>query len=234
MNSDSFNWDNQHMLCFKTVGKDNRTTSLERRFYKKQNNWGKIPCETVENMYQTLELCFLLWGTGNGQECRRMVKMQCLGWKHQRSLTPFSVNVSQPLTTEMENNRMFLMFIWPALITSQKSLTRRGTFLLESASLLHMCMEVTQTPRSLWARTQWSMRWTPSLHSVFAYAGTKRENTPGSQCFNKQQCAGVVAMQSIQEFGKYKAIMSKSHMFSSVTSVKVWKEPWPVENWLIQ
>lgn len=68
------------------------------------------------------------------------------------------------------------------------------------------------------------MRWTPSLHSLLAYAGTKGEETPGSHCFNKRQLASAVAMGSIHEFGKYKAIMSKSRMFSCVTSEKVQKE----------
>lgn len=53
----------------------------------------------------------------------------------------------------------------------------------------------------------------------------KGEETPGSHCFNKQQLASAVAMGSVHEFGKYKAIMSKSHMFSCATSEKVWKEP---------
>lgn len=48
MNSDPFNWDNQHMLYFKTVGKDCRTTSLDRLLYKIQTNRGKIPCETID------------------------------------------------------------------------------------------------------------------------------------------------------------------------------------------
>lgn len=71
MNSDSFNWDNQHMLYFKIVGKDNRMTPLDKLLYKKQTNWGKIPCETVENMYQPLELGFLLCSTSRPEwtEC---------------------------------------------------------------------------------------------------------------------------------------------------------------------
>lgn len=71
---------------------------------------------------------------------------------------------------------------------------------------------------------QWSMRWTPSLHSLLAYAGKNGEETPESPCFNKQQLATDVAIKSIHEFGKQKTLMSKTDMFSCVTSEKEWKE----------
>lgn len=49
-------------------------------------------------------------------------------WEDMESLTPSSVISRQPLITDMQNRRMFLMFIWPALFTLQNSLTRRGIF----------------------------------------------------------------------------------------------------------
>lgn len=91
-----------------------------------------------------------------------------------------------------------------------------------------------KTQKSLWAKMQWSMRWAPSLHGSLAYAGTKTKGTPVSHCFNKQQLASGVATESMHEFGRHKAVMSKSHMSSCVTNEKVWKEPRPVQNWLIQ
>ena len=63
MNSDSSKWDNQHMLYIRTVGKNNGMTPFDRLLYKNQTNWGKIPCETIENTLQPLELGFLPCGT---------------------------------------------------------------------------------------------------------------------------------------------------------------------------
>lgn len=37
------------------------------------------------------------------------------------SLTPSSVIVHQPLSTKIQNHRMFIMLLWPALITCQNS-----------------------------------------------------------------------------------------------------------------
>lgn len=134
----------------------------------------------------------------------------------------------------IQSRRMILMLLWPALITWQSSLRRRGIFSSNQQACLQVSMEGTQNPKSFWAKMQWSMRWTPSLHGSLAYAGTKTEETPVFHCFNKQQLASGVAMGSMHEFGRHKAIMSKSHMSSCVTNEKVWKKPWPAENWLIQ
>lgn len=67
MNSDSFSWDNQHMLYFKTVGKDTRMTPLDRLLCKNriETNWRKIPCGTLENTCQPVELVFLPFSTAS-------------------------------------------------------------------------------------------------------------------------------------------------------------------------
>lgn len=69
------------------------------------------------------------------------------------------------------------------------------------------------------------MRWTSTLHSLLAYASKNGEEAPESTCFNKQRLATDVAMKSTLEFGKQKTIMSKTDMFSCVTSEKIWKDP---------
>lgn len=150
------------------------------------------------------------------------------------SLTPSSVIVHQPLSTEGQNHRVFLVLLRPALITWQNSFRRREIFSSNQQAGLQVSMEATQNPKSLWAKMQWSMRWAPSLHGSLAYAGTKAEETPVSHCFNKQQLASGVATGCMHAFGRHKAVMSKSHMSSCVTNEKVWKEPWPAQNWLIQ